>query len=134
MKFSRHVVCIIYLERVYSSRRSQKHPDAPLVDFRCLCIPTLRKRELLIKAFKQELPNSSSIRILRVERIRGIEIAMPERGARKPLAVALVDDPVLGALVSPSRPRLDHIPAVNNVDILESGDSEPVLRLLVPYL
>lgn len=59
---------------------------------------------------------------------------MPERGARKPLAIALVDDPVLRALIPPPRPRLDHIPAINNIHVLESGHSEPVLLPLIPDL
>lgn len=61
-------------------------------------------------------------------------IAMPEGGTRHPLAIRLIDDPVLRALVRAARPALNHVPAINHVHILERGDLDPVLMALVPDL
>lgn len=59
---------------------------------------------------------------------------MPERRRRQTLLVRLVDHPMLGALVHAPGPLLDHVPAIDDHDVLDRRHRRPCLLALVPHL
>lgn len=93
------------------------------------------ERELITESLDQKLANSLLVWVGGVQRVRRKNVAMEESSARKPaLVISLVDDPVLGALVYPSRPPHDHISAIDHVDVFSSLDGQPCLLSLMPNL
>ena len=58
---------------------------------------------------------------------------MPKRSAGDPFPVALVDDPMLRALIPASGPLLDHVPQVDNIHIFNGLHRDPFLLPRMPH-
>ena len=61
-------------------------------------------------------------------------ITVPEGSTRHSLAVRLVDDPVSRAPVRAAGPPLNHVAAVDDVQIFQGRDLDPFLLALMPHL
>lgn len=95
----------------------------------------LWQAELTLEPLDQQLANSATIRVIGVQGVGSIDVAMEERStAQAGLIIRLVDDPVLSALEPLAGPVHDHVATVDDVDILQRLDRQPSLLVLDPDL